>query len=88
MQVGLRCANRTCCSAARVVVCLLFPPHKSESRLNLFLEAGNQLAVGGDEGLLGFYLGDDLLLGGEGWEGNFDLFQGVPIELRLTSTSH
>ncbi len=35
----------------------------------LLLEAGDQFAVGGDQRLLGFDLGDDGLLRGEGWEG-------------------
>ncbi len=46
----------------------LFPPHAGEGGLDFFLEARNQFPVGGDEGLLGFDLGDDLLLGGEGWK--------------------
>ena len=47
-----------------------FSPDAGEGGLDLLLEAGNQFAVGGDEGLLGFEFGNDLLLGGEGWEGN------------------
>ena len=47
----------------------LFAPDAGEGGLDFFLEAGDQFAVGGDEGLLGFDLGDDGLLGGEGWEG-------------------
>jgi hypothetical protein len=41
--------------------------------LNLGLEAGDQLAVGGDQRLLAFDLADDGLLGGEGREGNLEL---------------
>jgi hypothetical protein len=41
--------------------------------MDLLLEAENQLAVGGDQRLLGFDLGDDGLLRGEGWEGNPEL---------------
>lgn len=36
------------------------------------MEAVDQFAVGGDESMLGFDLCDDLLLGGEGWEGNLN----------------
>ena len=39
--------------------------------MDLLLEAGNQFPVGGDEGLFGFDLGDDLLLGSDGREGDF-----------------
>ena len=42
-----------------------------EGGLDLLLEAGDQFAVGGDQRLLGFDLGDDGLLGGEGREGDF-----------------
>ena len=41
---------------------LRFPPHAGEGGLDLLLEAGDQFAVGGDEELLGFDLGDDGLL--------------------------
>ena len=37
--------------------------------MDLFLEAGDQFAVGGDQRLLGFDLGDDGLLRGEGRRG-------------------
>ena len=36
-------------------------PHTGEGGLDLLLEAGNQFPIGGDERLLGFDLGDDLL---------------------------
>src|SRR4030067_168639 len=65
-----------------------FAPHTGESGLNLFLKAGNQFAVGGDQRLLGFDLGDDGALRGDGREGDFDLHQSIPVELRLTATSH
>ena len=48
---------------------LVFAPDAGEGGLDLFLEAGDQFAVGGDQRLLGFDLGDDGLLRGEGWEG-------------------
>ena len=41
--------------------------------MNLLLEAGDQFAVGGDQRLLGFDLGDDGFLRGEGWEGKLEL---------------
>jgi len=48
--------------------CVLLP-NAGKGGLNLLLEAGDQFAIGGDEDLLGFDLGDDFLLRGEGWEG-------------------
>ena len=48
-----------------------FAPDAGEGGLDLLLEAGDQFAVGGDQRLLGFDLGDDGLLGGEGWEGDW-----------------
>ena len=56
---------------------LLFAPDAGEGGLDLLLEAGDQFAVGGDQRLLGFDLGDDGLLRGEGWEGNCDSFQNL-----------
>ena len=41
--------------------------------MDFFLEAGDQFAVGGDQRLLGFDLGDDGLLRGERWEGYLEL---------------
>ena len=38
-------------------------PHPADCVLNLLFEAGDKLAIGVDESLLGFYLGDDGLLG-------------------------
>ena len=49
---------------------LVLAPDAGEGGLDLLLEAGDQFAVGGDQRLLGFDLGDDGLLRGEGWEGN------------------
>ena len=49
----------------------LFPPDAGNGGLDLVLEAGDQLAVGGDQRLLGFDLRHDRLLRGEGWEGDF-----------------
>ncbi|OGS90063.1 MAG: hypothetical protein A2061_09760 [Gallionellales bacterium GWA2_59_43] len=43
-----------------------FAPDAGEGGLDFLLDAGDQLAVGGDQRLLGFDLGDDGLLGGEG----------------------
>ncbi len=50
-----------------VYQCSILSPDAGEGGLNLFLEAGNQFAVGGDKGLFGFDLGNNGLLGGEGW---------------------
>ena len=44
----------------------LFPPYPRQRGLDLLLEARDQLAVGSHQGLLGFDLGDDVLLGGAG----------------------
>ena len=49
------------------------------------LEAGDQFAVGGDQRLLGFDLGNDGLLGGEGWDGNLDGFQNLDVDIFLGS---
>ena len=46
-------------------------PDAGEGGLDLLLEAGDQFAVGGDQRLLGFDLGDDGLLRGEGREGDW-----------------
>ena len=51
---------------------LVLAPDAGEGGLDLLLEAGDQFAVGGDQRLLGFDLGDDGLLRGEGWEGNLE----------------
>ena len=40
----------------------IFAPDAGKGGLDLFLEAGDQFAVSGDEGLLSFDLGDDGLL--------------------------
>ena len=50
---------------------LVSSPHAGEGGLDLLLKAGDQFAVGGDQHLLGFDLGDDGLLRGEGRERNF-----------------
>jgi len=52
---------------------LFFAPDAGECGLDLFLEALDQLAVGGNERLLGFDLGDDGLLRGTGWEWQFEV---------------
>jgi len=49
---------------------IFLAPNAGEGGLDLFLEASDQFAVGGDQHLLGFDLGDDDLLGGEGREGD------------------
>ena len=49
----------------------IFAPDAGEGCLGLFLEAGDQFPVGGNEGLLGFDLGTDGLLGREGGRGIF-----------------
>jgi hypothetical protein len=49
-------------------LCLL-APDAGEGGLYLLLEAGDQFAVGGDQRLLGFYLGDDFFLGFKRREG-------------------
>lgn len=41
------------------------------------LEANDEFAVGGDEGLLGFDLGDDGLLRGERRKGHLYLLQSI-----------
>ena len=48
----------------------LISPDAGEGGLDFFLEAGDQFAVGGDQRLLGFDLGDDGLLRGQGWKRN------------------
>jgi|GEM_PF-5885595 len=48
------------------------PPHAGQRGPDFLLEAGDQFAVGVDQRLLGFDFGDDGLLGGEGWEGDFE----------------
>jgi hypothetical protein len=50
---------------------LILAPHAGECGLDFLLEAGDQFAVGGDQRLLGFDLGDDGLLCGERWERDF-----------------
>ncbi len=45
---------------------LTLAPDAGERGLDFLLEAGDQFAVGGDQPLLGFDLGDDGLLRGEG----------------------
>jgi len=49
-------------------LCLL-APDAGEGGLDLLLEAGDQFAVGGDQRLLYFDLGDDGFLRGERWRG-------------------
>ena len=65
-----RSAMTSCpCSATRRSrLCLgrFVSPDAREGGLDLLLEAGDQFAVGGDQRLLGFDLGDDGLLSGEG----------------------
>src|SRR3989344_5612536 len=64
----------------------LFAPDASESGLDLLLEAGSQFAVGGDQRLLGFDLGDDGLLRGEGWEGDTEIAKRVQRHSLLCHT--
>ena len=45
--------------------------------MDLLLEARNQFTVGVDERLLGFDLGDDGLLRGEGWERNLEFVENA-----------
>ena len=61
------------CYSQDFFYCFSFPPDAGEGGLDLLLEAGDQFAVGGDQRLLGFDLGDDGLLRGEGWEGDCSL---------------
>ncbi len=49
---------------------LIPSPYSSNSGLYLFLEAGDPFAVGGDQRLLCFNLGDNGFLGGDGREGD------------------
>ena len=51
--------------------------------MDLFLEAGDQFAVGGDQRLLGFNLGHDGLLCDEGWEGDSRVVETANRQLRL-----
>ena len=51
---------------------LILAPHTSEGGLDLLLETLDQLAVGGDQRLLGFDLCDNGSLRVEGWEGDSD----------------
>lgn len=51
---------------------LLLAPDTGKRGLDLLLDAGDELAVGVDQRLFGFNLGDDGFLGGEGWEGNLN----------------
>ena len=60
---------------------LVLTPHPRQRGLDLVLEAGDQIPVSGDEDLLGFDLGDDLLLGGEGWEGDRQLVERFQSEM-------
>jgi len=47
---------------------LVLTPDAGEGGLDFRLEAGDQFAIGGHQRLLGFDLGDNDLLRGEGWE--------------------
>jgi hypothetical protein len=62
-------------------------PNAGEGGLDFLLEAGDQFAVGGDQRLLGFDLGDDGLLGGEGWEGDLIFLQDLRTQVALVSAS-
>ena len=83
-SIRLRCSefttssllkNRGPTEQVRATKQLCFAPDAGEGGLDLFLEAGDQFAVGGDQRLLGFDLGDDGLLRGEGWNWDLDLLQ-------------
>ena len=50
-------------------------PDAGKGVLDLLLEAVNQLAVGVDQRLLGFDLGDDCFLDFERWQRNWKLFE-------------
>jgi hypothetical protein len=50
-------------------------PDVANGGMDLLLEAGDQLAVGADQRLFSFDLGDDGLLGGEGWQGKLQPLQ-------------
>ncbi len=52
-------------------------PHSRQRGLDFLLESGDQFAVAVDKRLLGFDFGDDGLLGGEGWNWDFDRFQSA-----------
>ena len=51
--------------------------------MDLFLEACNQFAVGGDQGLLGFDLGDDGLLRGEWRERDSQTVQTLRLRMSI-----
>lgn len=57
----------SCLRRGRIVLA----PDSGEGGLDFLLEARDQFAVGVDQRLLGFDLGDDGLLRGEGWQGDF-----------------
>lgn len=52
---------------------MLFSPDAGEGGLDFGFEAGDEFAVGVNEGLFGFDFGDDGLLFGEWWEGYFEI---------------
>src|SRR6185436_5638750 len=65
----------------------LFAPDSGEGGLDLPLETDDQFAVGGDQRLLGFDLGNDGLLCGEGREGDwvFQYFARRDVALRSSA---
>src|SRR3989338_1441340 len=62
-------------------------PNTGNGGLDLFFEAFDQFAVCGDQCLLGFDFGDDGLLGGEGWEGNWNTLNNRLVDLRHATGS-
>ena len=67
---------------------LVLTPNACEGGLDLLLEARDQFAVGCNQGLLGFDLGDNGLLHGEGWEGDFEFLQLLNRQRFVCSTKH
>jgi len=77
---GLPCISRL--DALRLVT-----PHPVNGALDLGFHAADEFAVGGDQGLLGFDLGDDGALGFEVREGDFDFANQLRIQIALISTA-
>ncbi len=63
----------------------VLPPDAGEGGLDLLLHAGDQLAVGVDQRLLGFDLGDDGALGFEGRKGHLHGGERLCVDVRLTN---
>ena len=58
-------------------------PDAGDGGLDFLFEALDQFAIGGDEGLLGFHLGDDVLLNFERRKRKFCFIEVSDWQLRL-----